>query len=84
MYEGIFHSNTWQDLTFFACFKRKTQSKNFYCYSEDINAITTTSQQKVDNGETVENKTDEIVNKNPTSYFIKEEVTDAEILWHLM
>ena len=30
--------------------------------------------------ETVENKTDEIVNKNPTSYFIKEEVTDAEIL----
>ena len=41
------------------------------------------SQQKVDNGETVENKTDEIVNKNPTSYFIKEEVTDAEILWAL-
>ena len=38
--------------------------------------LATSSQQKVDRdlevGETVENKADEIFNKNPTSYFIKE------------
>ena len=49
--------------------------------------LATSSQQKVDRdlevGETVENKTGKIFNKNPTSYFIKEEVTDAKILWAL-